>query len=240
MHAKNRPKKVEVRVGAGDVISVKAMDVTRGKPEFGFAVDLRYKGRHVSTGVGRGPWRVIGMYKTEDKAKQFAFMRRGFDDCAWKYGAKPRYDPTFRSGKLPFGFGAQYVWAADAQKVGSVVFGRMVVDSDEGRCGDEIKGQGEDVVPDTCPCAEEPSSNRGICYYIKDWQTHTCDSRPCELRYVCIGGKTAMSPGQLLCIRKEVSHRIVPKRDDYGYDTQYCRLEASKHIVYIPYGRREE
>lgn len=237
VHSATRPQEVEIRIREGDVISVKAMDVEIGPHAYGIAVDLLYRGRHVVTTAGSGPWRVIGMYKTPDPADQFAFMRGRFDDCQWEYGARPRHMPQFRNQKDPFRHGAQYVWGGNAQNPASIVFARMVVGGGE-RC--EVDGQSESGTPTTCPCKLEETGG-GNCWYFTNGSQWQCDRRDCEKRYVCHGGAEAMKPGAMICMKKIIPERIVPKKDSNGFEKNgYCHLVPDKHAIWVLYDRRRD
>lgn len=235
--SKSEAKSKRYRLAKGDVVSVKAMDVVLKTGsgqyeatlphEFGFVVDVHYKGRHITTRPGNGPWKVIAMYKTPDPSQQFAFMRKAFDDCPWNTPVKPKFPPVKRAMPFPYGQGARYVWADNAQRHSAIVFARLVIDGDANRCGD-LGGQGTDDLTKTCACEEVSSAEGSVCYYFMDSRLKTCDHRECDPKYVCTGKDE--TPDSLICIKKHITHRIVPVE---GTDT--CTLDAQSHHIYVPY-----
>lgn len=227
-----RTKAMRLQLGKGDVIALKVMDKRyKNRREFGFAVDVKYEKKRIVTKEG-GEWKVTAMYKTEEPSEQFAFMHGDFDDCSWDAPVLPRYPPRKRATPFPYKHGARYVWARNAQKEGSVVFARMVIEDEPNRCNGMV-GQRDHRSMEPCDCEMVASAKNSICYYFKDWRNHHCDDRECEPKYVCTGRDA--TPQSLLCIRKEISHRIAFEREVSG--EKICSLRKDPHYIYVPYDK---
>lgn len=234
--SRSKTNSKRVRLSKGDVISVKARDVvlrsgsdqygTDLPHEFGFVVDVHYKGLHITTRPDTGPWKVTAMYATLDPAQQFAFMMKGFDDCSWNAPVKPKFPPSKRAKPFPYVHGARYVWADNAQQHSTTIFARLVIEDDPNRC-DSITGQGTDDDPSTCVCEVVSSAMGSVCYFFIDSLEDICDDRQCEPKYVCTGEEE--SPDSLICVKKHITHRIVHVGDSK------CKLKPDAHHIYVPY-----
>ncbi|CDF40921.1 unnamed protein product [Chondrus crispus] len=218
----------------GDVVAVKAMDTVlksgdkKTLPhEFGFVVDVHHRGRHITTRPRKGPWRVTAMYKTPDPAQQFAFMKKGFNDCMWDLPVAPKKPPRVRATPFPYSRGARYVWASNAQRPSAIVFARLIIEGDEKRC-QKLNGQGSGGDLKTCACREVRSADGSVCHYFIDFRKKICDSRRCEPKYEC----TSQAKDSLICIKRFITHRIVPI-----HGTETCKLEPDEHYIYVPYHR---
>lgn len=232
LNSKLHTKKMRLQLGKGDVIALKVVDKRyKNKMEFGFIVDVQYKKKRIVTKEG-GEWKATVMYKTEEPSEQFAFMHGGFDDCAWDVPALPRYPPRGWAKPFPYKHGAKYVWARNAQKEGSVVFARLVIEDEPNRC-DKMVEQRDYRDMEPCDCEMVASAKGSLCYYFKDWRNHHCDERECEPKYVCTGRDA--TPKSLLCIRKEISHRIALAKEVGG--EKICSLRKEPHHIYVPYDR---
>lgn len=230
--SRQETKAARLRLGKGDVVALKVQDMRyKNRREFGFVVDIRYKGKRIVTREG-GDWKVTAMYKTEEPSEQNAYMHGSYNDCAWDAPVLPRYAPVKRAKPFPYKHGAEYVWARNAQREGSAVFARLVIDDDPNRC-DKIVGQRNYKNTEPCDCEMVASARGSVCYFFKDWRNHHCDERQCEPKYVCTGREA--TPQSLLCIRKEISHRIVLEKEMSG--EKVCSLKNDPHYIFVPYDK---